>query len=381
MLQQQDLYNTLSLVQPWRRIALQFAFWTFIGLLSASQYYSFLRFENQSIALGYLLLWQMPGWYLWGILTPVILFLGKRFRLESPGWISSLLIHLTISLIIALGHLTIVALFRWAFRPDTPYSFPFVNAWFSTFAGSFHIELLVYFVILGVGYSLEFYRKYKERELAASHLERQLAQAQLQALKMQLHPHFLFNTLHSIAMLVRKQDNQIAVRMISGLSDLLRYVLQQGDVQEISLRQEMEFIEQYLELEQLRFQDRMRVQLHIAAETLDARVPNLILQPLVENAIRHGLAAKADAGLIEIKTWQDSDKLWLQVRDDGPGLAADWQQMKGPGLGLTNTRARLTRLYGNAHEFQFYAAGEKGVVAKISIPFQSSFVPLQTREL
>src|SRR5262249_54576021 len=131
---------------------------------------------------------------------------------------------------------------------------------------------------------------------------RHLAEAQLRALKMQLHPHFLFNTLHTISVLVRKKENQTAVRMISGLSDLLRYVLRQNEAQAISLRQELDFIEQYLEIERLRFQDRMKVQINVAEETLDAEVPNLILQPLVENAIRHGIAGRADAGPLSQST-------------------------------------------------------------------------------
>jgi two-component system, LytTR family, sensor kinase len=372
--------NASLIAQSWGRGFIQFAFWTFIGLLSASQYYSFLRFENQSIPLWRILVWQMPGWYLWGILAPAILFLGKRFRLEKSNWVSSFALHLTLSLILALGHLTVIAFFRWEFRPPSPYPFPFVGVWFSTFAGSFHIDLLLYFVILGVGYSLEFYRKYKERELAAAHLERQLAQSQLQALRMQLHPHFLFNALHAVSVLVRKQENRTAVRMISGLSDLLRYVLQQGDVQLISLRQEMEFIGQYLELEQLRFQDRLTVQLHVATDTLDAKVPNLILQPLVENAIRHGLAASSDAGLIEIKTWHDKGRLWLQVRDDGPGVVEVWRPEQSSGLGLSNTIGRLARLYGETYEFALTNAEGSGAVVKIGIPFQNSFPSSEVQE-
>lgn len=349
----------------------QFVLWTFIGLLSTSQYYSFYRFENEQFPLWRLMMWQMPNWYLWGLLTPLILFLGRRFHIERPRWLAPLTIHLLFAVQIALSHLSITAFFRWAFFPTTSPFKPvhFVSMWFVTFASSFHIALLIYFAILGVGYSFEFHRKYRERELAASELEKQLTQAQLQALKMQLHPHFLFNTLHAISVLVRKKDDRTAIRMISGLSDLLRYVLRQNEAQEISLRQELDFIERYLEIEQLRFQDRMKVRINVAAETLDAEVPNLILQPLVENAIRHGIAVRADAGLVEIRSWRSNDTLWIEVRDDGPGISDDLQITNGNGLGLKNTRARLKQIYGEVYSVELQNAESSGAIARLGIPF------------
>ena len=361
--------------QNWRRsLALQFAFWTLIGILTTSQYYSFYRFENERYPIWRLILWQMPGWYLWGLLTPLVLFLGRRFRIERPRWPAPFFIHLVIAVFIALTHVSVISSFRWIFRPAnrSAEQMPFVNVWVPAFAGSFHIDLLIYFVILGVGYSFEFYRKYRERELAASRLEKQLAQAQLQALKMQLHPHFLFNTLHAISVLVRKQENQTAVRMISGLSDLLRYVLRQNEAQEVSLRQELDFIEQYLEIERLRFQDRLKVQIDAATDTLEAGVPNLILQPLVENAIRHGIAARANAGLIEIKARRNHELLWLEVRDDGPGIEDDLRFLQSNGLGLKNTLARLKQSYGEAARFELQNGESRGAVARIGIPFNLS---------
>jgi two-component system, LytTR family, sensor kinase len=172
--------------------------------------------------------------------------------------------------------------------------------------------------------------------------------------------------------LVRKQESQMAVRMISGLSDLLRHILKQSGTPEVAFKQEMDFIEQYLEFEQLRFQDRMIVQINAAPETLDARVPNLILQPLVENAIRHGIAAKADATIIEIRSWRNHDKLWIEVRDDGPGIDDPSQIMQGPGLGLKNTLARLKRHYGEAYSFELENVESGGAVVKVGIPFNQS---------
>jgi two-component system, LytTR family, sensor kinase len=283
-------------------------------------------------------------------------------------------IHLLIAAQMAFSHLSISAFFRWAFYPTTSQFGPahYDGMWVATFAGSFHVALLIYFAILGAGYSFEFYLKYREREFAASELERQLAQAQLQALKMQLHPHFLFNTLHTISVLVRKQENQTAIRMISGLSDLLRYVLRKNEAQAIPLRQELDFIGQYLEIERLRFQDRLQVQINVAVETLDAEVPNLILQPLVENAVRHGIAARADAKIVEIKSWRGANKLWIEVRDDGPGISDDLQIANGGGLGLKNTRARLEQIYGEVYSFELQNAEPSGAIARLGIPFNVS---------
>src|SRR5262249_40591374 len=196
-------------------------------------------------------------------------------------------------------------------------------------------------------------------ELKASQLEARLAQAQLQALKMQLHPHFLFNTLHAISALMRK-DVEEADRMITRLSDLLRLTLENVGAQEATLRQELEILGRYLEIEQRRFGDRLQVKMEIEPETLDARAPNLILQPLVENAIRHGIAPRSAPGLIEIRASRAGDKLELQVRDNGVGLPTDHREPIKEGVGLANTRARLEQLYGAAYRFEvnnFYRCG------------------------
>ncbi|HMY72359.1 MAG TPA: histidine kinase, partial [Blastocatellia bacterium] len=180
-------------------------------------------------------------------------------------------------------------------------------------------------------------------------------------------PHFLFNTLNTIATLVRKQDNDAAVRMLAGLSDLLRHTLAQVDKQEVPLKQELEFIEQYLEIEQARFRDRLTVHWQVASETLTASVPNLILQPLVENAVRHGISKRAAGGTIEIRAWRDGDELLMQVRDDGPGLPESAEASPGLGVGLANTQARLERLYGANHKFTL--RNGKGVTVTLAIPF------------
>jgi sensor histidine kinase YesM len=230
--------------------------------------------------------------------------------------------------------------------------------------------LFTYWAILGVIYAFNYYRKYRQHELKASHLETQLAQAQLQALKMQLHPHFLFNTLHAISSLMRK-DVEAADSMITRLSDLLRLTLENTGVQEVTLRQELEFLERYLEIEQTRFRDRLQVRMEIEPDTLDARVPNLILQPLVENAIRHGIAPRSAPGWIEIRAARDGETLQLQVRDNGPGLPPIGQPTLKEGVGLANTRARLEQLYGAAQNFELSNREEGGLLVSLTLPFRA----------
>jgi LytS/YehU family sensor histidine kinase len=199
-------------------------------------------------------------------------------------------------------------------------------------------------------------------------LETQLAQAQLQTLKMQLHPHFLFNTLNAIAGLVRDSRNKAAVNMLAGLSDLLRYTLENAGKQEVPLKEELEFLELYLDIQQMRFSDRLRVELQIEPETLGALVPNLILQPLVENAIRHGVSRRAASGTIGVSAKRDDALLCIRIYDDGPGLKRD----KGRGVecvGLSNTRARLRQLYSEDQRFSLTEREGGGVEATLIIPF------------
>jgi LytS/YehU family sensor histidine kinase len=225
-------------------------------------------------------------------------------------------------------------------------------------------------MVIGLSHGIDYYRKYRERELRASQLETRLAQAQLDALKMQLHPHFLFNTLNSISVLMT-EDVTAARRMLTRLSDLLRASLENVGAQEVSLGEELEFLKNYLEIEQTRFQDRLTVRMEIEPGVLEARVPNLILQPLVENAIRHGIAPRAQPGLIEIHAARENGIVQLKVRDNGAGLGSASPETLIMGIGLSNTQARLKQLYGGAHNFEIRDARGGGLEVAISIPFRN----------
>jgi LytS/YehU family sensor histidine kinase len=194
---------------------------------------------------------------------------------------------------------------------------------------------------------------------------------------MQLHPHFLFNTLHTIAGLVRGNEKQSAVNMISGLSDLLRRALESAEEQEVTLKDEVKFIDLYLDIQKVRFSDRLTARMEIDPETLNALLPNLILQPLVENAIRHGIALKNSAGLLVVKSFRRNGELHITVSDDGPGLSSDWQKKDHDGIGLVNTSERLKHLYGSEHRFDLRNGDDGGMTASIVIPFRSADGPNQ----
>jgi two-component system, LytTR family, sensor kinase len=228
-------------------------------------------------------------------------------------------------------------------------------------------DAFIYAAVLGVATTLGYHRRFRERELRAAQLEAQLALAQVQALKMQVHPHFLFNTLHAVTVLIR-EDPAAATRVVTRLGDLLRLTLSRATTAQVSFRRELEILTLYLEIERTRFHDRLEITYDVQPATLGALVPDLILQPLVENAIRHGVSPNAGTGRIDVRSRRDGDWLMLEIRDNGAGLAEG--RTRPDGIGLTTTRARLERLYGNRQELTLDNLAEGGCVARIRIPFQ-----------
>jgi len=348
--------------------------WTAYGLLNSAQVHlSYALSRGEALPWTTSLLLQMPQAYTWALATPVIVWLGRRFPLERGRWIGSAAIHLAICL-------------AFVFLIDLGYAFHSGNVLaplttprpLLAQAGRFFVvwvlsDGLLYWTILSVSYAVEHYRRFRERELAAAQLETQLAQADLQALKMQLHPHFLFNALHTIGSLVRTGDRDTAVRVVAGLGDLLRRMLEGAAQQEVPLKQELAFIRGYLDIEQVRFRDRLVVTLEVESGVLDAKVPYLILQPLVENALRHGIAPHSSAGHLTVLGRRSGERLELVVRDDGPGVGLGTDGKDGtarPGIGLANTRARLTRLYGDDYALEVGNLPGGGVEARVALPFR-----------
>jgi LytS/YehU family sensor histidine kinase len=352
--------------RPWARWALVMAGWTLIALYFTSENYLYVIVLGSAYSFTKILTWWLTHFYLWALLTPLVWFLARRFPLESGRWVRSLFVQIPASVFIAalqsLLWLTVRPLVN---LPNSSALLPW-DVYKRILVGDVHSNLMVYWFLVGLWNSLNYYRKYQQQALAASRLEKSLAQARLDVLQMQLQPHFLFNTLHAISTLMQR-DVAAANRLIVRLSDLLRLTLEHAGEQVVSLQKELELLEQYLEIQRTRFQDRLTVRMDIDPETLDAQVPCLILQPLVENAVRHGIAPLSRPGRIEIRAHRQNGTLRLEVCDNGVGLKADEESHQGIGLG--NTRARLAQLYGAAQALRMTNAPTGGLVVSVDIPF------------
>jgi signal transduction histidine kinase len=319
--------------------------------------------------------WGILTWLAWAPLTPVMIWLARRYSLSGSEWKRSLVVHLPAFLLLSAIHSAAATAITLTVEPfDQMGTSPklFWPRFLSRLLGSFGSDLLVYALVIGLCYAFDYYRKYREREFLTSRLEAQLARAQLDTLRMQLHPHFLFNTLNGIVGLVRDNKNDAAVSMLVGLSDLLRHTLEHSAKQEVELREELNFIKLYLSIQEMRFSDRFHIKLDIDPATMKALVPNLILQPLTENAIRHGISRSADAGLVGIASAVEDGHLRLTVYDNGAGLPHDWQLKGSAGIGLANTAARLQQLYDDDHQFDIRNRDEGGVEVVIRMPLKTS---------
>jgi len=351
------------------------AIWALLGVIYAGPIYYEVEAEGMGHAAWRIFSWQILTWLAWAPLTPVIVWLARRFSLIGSTWRRSLAVHFPVFFLISAVHSAAATAINLTIRPfdnmgDSPTDF--WTRFLSRLKGSFGPDLLIYGGIVGICYALDYYRKYREREFLASRLEAQLAQAQLESLRMQLHPHFLFNTLNGIVGLVRDNKNQAAIGMLVGLSDLLRHTLDHSSKHEVELKQEINFIKLYLSIQQMRFSDRLRIQYDIHPGTMRALVPNLILQPLTENALRHGISSSADSGVVGICSALENGHLRLTVYDDGAGLPDDWQMKSGTGIGLANTAARLQQLYDDDHQFDIRNRPAGGVEVTILLPFKTS---------
>ena len=359
-----------------RNYPLYFLLWTGFGLFYFSQGLTQrLVFHDPNPWWRYLVAW-LVGVYLWALLTPVILWFGRRFAIEQGNWMQRTAIHLALSAGFSIFDLVLEnALYlRLHLFPSAN---PDLRAIFTqVIVRGFHGGVLDYWIVLGLQSGVLYYRRYRERsqevlqfQLRASELQSQLVSAQLNVLKMQLQPHFLFNTLNAIMVLVRQQRSRDAEQMLGHLSDLLRVVLEDLDSQEISLRRELEYLRVYLSIEQVRFADRLKVEIQADPITQEASVPQLILQPLVENAVRHGIGRSSSAGTIRIRATINHDRVEIQIQDDGPGFPAG-PSSKREGIGLANTRARLRQLYGEEACVSIEDGEVRGASVTIKLPFR-----------
>jgi len=353
----------------WRSLLLlALAASTAIGVAAAGQIAFLTRAEAHPISFARGLAIEFPIWWYWALTTPVVLAAGRRFPLAGGIPRRVLPVHLALMLGLFLLHAVVLTLVN-LLQPPNGAPPPTFGAVFVESAFNRSIfDVLVYVTILGLGYAWDYHGRLQDRAMHTARLEAELAHAELQALKMQMHPHFLFNTLNTAAVLT--EENPAAAKEVLGLlADLLRATLDQSGVQEIRLSEELLLLETYLTIERTRFPDRLSVEFQIDATVTDVWVPNLVLQPLVENAVRYAIAPRALPGRIAVGARRSGDRLVLTVTDDGPGITPG---RNGSGLGLSNTRARLERLYGTAGRLEL-APGPLGLgtVATVTVPFRA----------
>jgi two-component system, LytTR family, sensor kinase len=355
---------------------LTYIVWPLLGLVFGGQFYLFTLQSGYKVSWIKVLAWEVPRWSLWAFMVPFIVSLARRLPIRSQNRTRPILTHAVVSVLFSLLHLLLLTIFVMLITKWTGAVSPELTGGLAknlipegwriyrmAFTLDFHIGVLVYWSILVVYQALDSSRR-------AAQLKTQLATAQLDALKMQLHPHFLFNTLNSITALLH-QDVEAADEMIGELGNFLRMTLKNQGGNEVELQEELKFLNSYLQIQKVRFQDKLGVTFSVQPETLDARVPNLILQPIVENSIRYGISPRKDPGQIEVRAWKDNGRLHIQILDDGPGISGNGNENPKEGIGLSNVRSRLEQLYGADYVFQLSNRAQGGLSVKLEIAFRT----------
>ena len=309
-------------------------------------------------------------WFLYALLTPLVLRAGRRFPLHRPHVARHVGLHVLGALVLCVAWASLGTALRLAMFPMPPVG-DALRDYASWILTTLPFGVAIYFALVGIEHALFYFAEARERETQAVRLAGQLAESRLGALRMQLNPHFLFNSLNAITVLVRDRNTAGAERMLDLLSDVLRQVLRADTAHETRLSTEIAFVERYLAIEQVRFSDRLQPRIAVDPAVREAVVPTFVLQPLVENALRHGIARKAGAGVLDVTARRDGEDLVLAVRDDGPGLETS-SPAAGSGVGLANTRARLATLYGDRASVVVTSASGGGTVATVRMPFRQA---------
>jgi signal transduction histidine kinase len=358
--------------------AILFAIATAFGISSTLQAYVKVRLGHMPLmpyAIPRLIALNLAYWYIPALLTPAIMAFAVRNPISRSNWLRKLPLHVACALSYSIAHTAAMMGVRFLLTGRVLGGGG--TGWWESVLREYIDQLdwllTTYLFLAGVAYALVYRHESEARALNASKLETRLIEAQLQSLQRQLHPHFLFNTLNTISGLIRT-DPSGADTMIDQLGDLLRMTLHKSGIQEVPLKEELDVLQKYVEIEQTRFGSRLNVEMHVQPEVLDAQVPSLLLQPLVENAIRHGIAPNTRPGWIAVHASRDDNDLLLQIRDSGDGLPPDRLMALNRGVGLDNTRARLEHLYRDRYEFTFSNL-ERGFCVTIRIPFQAETHP------
>jgi two-component system, LytTR family, sensor kinase len=347
----------------WKEWLIVFGASTGIGLLFVFQTYVGMAAESTKYSMVDLLVGLLSYWYVWALLFPFIVWLGRRFPLEEGPTARSLGVHIPALILVPVLHIALYALFLHAVDGDEK---PYVQTSIWLLKSGLFFRYLTYAFLLATSYSINYYRHYRERELRTSRLEAKLAEAQLQTLRSQIHPHFLFNTLNAISSLMHK-NVEAADEAIARLADLLRATLEVNGAQEVTLRQEVDILNQYIEIEKLRLGERLVVVMDIQEEAFEAMVPNLFLQPIVENAIRYGVASRSGTGKVTVSARCAEKQLEIRVLDDGQGLPEPFKE----GIGIGNTKARLRQLYGTKQSILMTEGSPGGLCVTLQIPLRT----------
>jgi two-component system, LytTR family, sensor kinase len=348
------------------------AIWCGMGLFDATQNVFVMRAEGMHHYWTRLFFTLLISWLPWIVATPLVLRLSHRCPPAQWNRFSTWAVHLAACGSIGLLFAAWIAAWEewlnpWALMPGPD---PFPQLWMHKFSGGLLSYLVLYGLILLVDHVLDSREKLALQQTETARLNEQLSKAQLSALRRQIEPHFLFNTLNAIAGLVREKRNDAAVNMIVGLSDFLRKVVNDSDRQQVPLGEELEFTQKYLDIQKARFAERLQFSVDVPQELLPAQVPSLILQPMVENAVKHGIARRVQGGAIRITAFRSNGTLTMRVYNDGPSLPAGWEKGQS-GIGIQNVRTRLQSLYGDRFELSMRNQHPGGVEATVSVPFVS----------
>jgi signal transduction histidine kinase len=369
--------------RPWLIWLVSFGVWSLVALAAGGTVYTLYRATHNPMSFASALGLEFCQILTYAPLTPFVFGFATHYPIRRDNWLSRSLLYLAAGLVFTVIHV--------ALKSATPYGFwdPEYHGWrsvlwnphthvfgvkWSVFPEQFLTALFddiagTFIPIVLAAHVVSYNRSLREREVRAVQLEGQLAKARLQALKSQLQPHFLFNTMHSISSLMLT-DVRTADRMMTRLGDLLRMSLESAGTQITTFSRELEFVNCYLEIEKLRFAEKLTVTLDISPETLDASVPHLLLQPLVDNAVKHGISRLSTGGDIRIGVKRRADQLDIEISDNGPGFSKK-EAIPSTGLGLTITRERLESLYGPDHTLELLSLTGGGTMARICIPFRA----------
>ncbi|HZZ20541.1 MAG TPA: sensor histidine kinase [Opitutaceae bacterium] len=345
------------------------ALWSLVALAIASEIYLSSNFLGRSITWGEAISDSLEDWYVYGALSLAVVWLARRYPPERGSRWAAAGIHLVAALAFSFAYVLLRTLVgevdsRIAGEPAS-----FGEIFHPLFVRTIPFNLLVYGVILSMSHALDYYRKYHDRTVQTLELEKHLTEARLQALLHQLKPHFLFNTLNGIASLMHT-DVDAADKMLVRLSELLRITMSHTGAPKTSLREEVAFIERYLDIEKIRFRNRLEVSIAVDQDAIEAQVPSLILQPMVENAMHHGVEPNSRMGRIEVRGARKDGNLVLSISDNGAGIPEGG--FKRQGIGVANTRARLTELYGSEQKFEMANGPKGGLCVTITIPYSVS---------